>query len=127
LSGTPIGFVGVQYSQAGTPVFASYTGGTGPLTWAIISGSLPAGITGVTENGNNTGHYYYLTGAPTTIGTSTFTIRGTDTLGVTDTVSGTIVVETVTTGGGGPDPGGGGILPGDTGDHDSIFGDTDLR
>jgi large repetitive protein len=46
-------------------------GGTVPLTWNVISGSLPAGMT-LSSSG-------VLLGTPTTAGTSSFTVRVTDT------------------------------------------------
>jgi hypothetical protein len=46
------------------------SGGTGPYTFAVTTGTLPAGVT-LTPAG-------VLSGTPTTLGTSTFTIRGTD-------------------------------------------------
>ena len=53
------------------------TGGTPPYTWALASGTLPAGLT-LSSAG-------VLSGTPTSAGTSTFTIRVTDTLSVTTT------------------------------------------
>jgi hypothetical protein len=46
------------------------SGGTGPYTFGVTTGTLPAGVT-LTPAG-------VLSGTPTTLGTSTFTIRGTD-------------------------------------------------
>jgi uncharacterized repeat protein (TIGR01451 family) len=60
----PSGEVGVAY--AGT--FAA-TGGTGPYTYAVTAGSVPAGLT-------LTGGV--LSGTPTTAGTSSFTVTSTD-------------------------------------------------
>jgi hypothetical protein len=115
IAATPIGFVGVNYSIAGLSVFVSYTGGTGPLTWSVSSGSLPPGITAATENSNNIGHQYYLSGAPTTVGTYSFVITGTDTLGVSDTLSLSITVQAPPNNTGGSDPGSGGTAPGGSG------------
>ncbi len=61
----PGGTVGVAYSQTITG-----TGGTAPYTFSLTSGSLPAGLT-LTSTG-------VLSGTPTHVGSSTFTIRGTD-------------------------------------------------
>lgn len=50
------------------------TGGIGPYTWSITSGSLPAGLT----LGTNTGSSDSITGTPTATGTSNFTVTVTD-------------------------------------------------
>jgi len=52
------------------------SGGVGPYAWAVSSGSLPAGVTLNPSTGA-------LSGSPTAAGTSTFTVRVTDALGVT--------------------------------------------
>jgi hypothetical protein len=62
---TPNGTVGVAYSQQITA-----SGGTGPYTFAVSSGTLPAGLT-LAPGG-------LLSGTPTTAGTSTVTIRAID-------------------------------------------------
>ncbi len=62
----------------------SATGGTGPYTYSLVSGSLPQGLT-LSSNGQ-------ITGTPTTAGTYTFTSKVVDSRGVSDTVSCTIVV-----------------------------------
>ena len=87
-SGTlPNGTVGTPYSST-VPV----TGGTGPYTCSVVSGSLPAGLaftSGCT-----------VTGTPTVAGTSTPTIRATDSsnpqLTTTRPVSITITAATAT-------------------------------
>jgi hypothetical protein len=61
----PNGTVGLAYSQTFTG-----SGGTGPYTFAVTGGVLPAGLT-LTPAG-------VLAGTPTTAGTSTFTVRATD-------------------------------------------------
>jgi hypothetical protein len=59
----PNGSIGIAYSQQLT-----YTGGTGgPPTWAVASGTLPAGLTLNTITG-------VLSGKPTTLGTYNFSI-----------------------------------------------------
>src|SRR6185312_6936794 len=61
----PNGTVGVAYSQT---IVGS--GGNAPYSFGVTSGTLPAGVT-LTAAG-------LLAGTPTTAGSSTFTIRGTD-------------------------------------------------
>ena len=52
-------------------------GGTAPFTWAIASGSLPTGLAlGTSTVNNNT-----ISGTPTALGSSTFTIAATDSIG----------------------------------------------
>lgn len=63
----PTGVVNTTYP--GATLQAS--GGTQPYTWSITSGSLPAGLTLNTSTGA-------ITGAPTTSGTSNFTVKVTD-------------------------------------------------
>ena len=129
VAATPTGYVGVNYNYIGSPVYVSYEGGTGPLTWSVSSGSIPTGMTAATENGNNTGHLYYLSGAPTTVGTYSFVITGTDTLGISDTLSLSITVQAPPNNTGGSDPGSGGTAPGGSGPDgpdkviDDIFAD----
>ncbi len=62
LSLLPAGTVGTAYS---TTLAAS--GGTGALSWSVVSGALPVGVTLNPSTG-------LLSGTPTTQGTSTFTI-----------------------------------------------------
>jgi large repetitive protein len=64
----PAGTVGTAYSRTITA-----TGGTGPYTFTVASGVLPAGLT-LTAAG-------VLAGTPTTAGITTVTIRGTDASG----------------------------------------------
>ena len=61
----PGGIVGQAYSQP-----FSATGGTSPYTWSIQSGALPPGLT-ISSGG-------VLSGTPTTVGSSTFTVRVAD-------------------------------------------------
>ena len=75
----PNGAVGVAYSQTLTG-----SGGTAPYTFGVTAGVLPAGVT-LTPAG-------LLAGTPTTAGTSTVTIRGTDANGCFATVSYTIII-----------------------------------
>ena len=62
----PSGSVGAAYSTT-----LAATGGTTPYTWAITSGSLPAGLSLNTSSGA-------ITGTPSTSGTSSFTVKATD-------------------------------------------------
>jgi hypothetical protein len=103
----PNGTVNVYYDSS---VYVSHTGGVAPLTWAVTSGSLPVGMSGITENETDEGSYFYLVGAPTTAGTSTFTITATDSVGVSNTFVGSITVAASQSGTGGVDPGSGGIV-----------------
>ena len=72
--------VGIGYSDTLTA-----TGGTGPNTWSVSAGSLPAGITLNASTGA-------LAGTATTAGTSSFTIKVTDAVGQSATKAATIVV-----------------------------------
>jgi hypothetical protein len=61
----PAGIIGTTYSaQLGA------SGGTSPLAWTVASGSLPAGLSLSTGG--------LLSGTPTALGTSTFTVKATD-------------------------------------------------
>lgn len=62
----PAGNVGVAYNQ-----IVSASGDTGPFTFAVTSGALPAGLTLNPTSGA-------ITGTPTTIGNASFTIRATN-------------------------------------------------
>jgi hypothetical protein len=75
------GTVGQPYSQAFTA-----TGGSPPYRWSVASGQVPAGL----NLDFNTG---ILAGTPQTAGSSTFTIRATDSLNVSATRSYTLTVE----------------------------------
>ncbi len=75
----PGGRVAVAYSQTITG-----SGGTAPYTFAVVAGTLPAGLT-LTSSG-------VLAGTPTTAGSSTFTIRGTDANSCSADLVATIVI-----------------------------------
>jgi hypothetical protein len=75
----PSGTVGVAYSQT---IVGS--GGNAPYSFGVTAGAPPAGVT-LTAVG-------LLAGTPTTAGSSTFTIRGTDVDGCFATLSYTIVI-----------------------------------
>ena len=74
-------------AQVGSPFSASLsaTGGTGALTYSIVSGSLPPGLTLNTSTGA-------ISGTPTTGGTYTYTSKVVDSKGSSDTSTCTIVV-----------------------------------
>ena len=65
-SSLPNGFVNLAYSATLTA-----SGGITPYTWSLASGSLSAGLTLNTNTG-------VITGTPTTLGTSNFTVQVTD-------------------------------------------------
>jgi large repetitive protein len=75
----PNGTVAVAYSQTITA-----SGGTAPYTFTVTSGTLPSGLV-LTAAG-------VLAGTPTTAGTFTFTVRGTDAQGCFGAVAYTIVI-----------------------------------
>lgn len=77
----PAGTVGTAYSRTITA-----TGGTGPYTFSVASGALPAGLT-LTAAG-------VLAGTPTTAGSTTVTVRGTDASGCFAELAYTIAIAT---------------------------------
>jgi alpha-tubulin suppressor-like RCC1 family protein len=78
----PNAVLGFAYSETLTA-----TGGDGNYTWSVTVGSLPTGLTLTTSTGE-------LTGAPSTIGSNTFTVQVASGDGQTDTQQLTITVET---------------------------------
>jgi hypothetical protein len=95
-----VGTIGTAYSYTFTS-----TGGTGAVTYAVTSGSLPAGLT-LGTNGE-------LTGTPTTSGAITFTVTATDSATPAHTSSNTFTMSinpgtTSHSGNGGSSGGGGG-------------------
>jgi len=80
-AGPPSGEIGSAYSDS-----LAASGGTGPYSWSVSAGTLPAGIT----LGSATGT---LSGTPTAAGTSTFTVKVTDAVGqsATEATSVTII------------------------------------
>ena len=76
----PAGPVGVAYSDQLT-----VTGGTSPFAWSVSAGTLPAGLTLNASTG-------LLSGTPTTVGSSTFTVRVVDANNQSATQSVTLVI-----------------------------------
>jgi hypothetical protein len=81
------GTCGNVKATVGTPYSATLvaTGGKAPYTYAIVTGSLPPGLTLNPSTG-------LISGTPTTAGTYTFTSKVTDSAGNTDTVTCTLLV-----------------------------------
>jgi hypothetical protein len=75
----PDGTVAVAYSQTITG-----SGGAAPYTFDVTTGALPPGLALIADGA--------LTGTPTTAGTFTFTIRGTDANGCLATLTYTIII-----------------------------------
>ncbi|SER30994.1 DUF7927 domain-containing protein [Microlunatus flavus] len=76
----PSGEVGVAYSRQLT-----VNDGTGPYTWSVSAGALPAGLTLNTTTG-------LLSGTPTAAGTASFTVQVTDASGQSATRAVNLVV-----------------------------------
>ena len=71
----PAGQLAVAYSQT-----LAAAGGVGPYTWAVTSGSLPAGLSLNASTG-------VVSGTPTAAGTSSFTVTATDSQSPADTAT----------------------------------------
>ena len=80
------GTVAVAYSQT-----VSATNGTAPYSWAVSSGSLPAGLSLNTATGA-------ITGTPTTAQTASFTLRATDAYNCQQTASYSVTISSLTIG-----------------------------
>ena len=78
-SSLPGGTVGTAYSQA-----LAASGGTPPYTWALATGTLPAGLT-LSTGGT-------ISGTPSAAGSSTFTVRATDSASQSATASLTVTI-----------------------------------
>ncbi|MCX6854597.1 MAG: putative Ig domain-containing protein, partial [Verrucomicrobia bacterium] len=76
-------------NNAYTQTFAA-AGGTGAYTWTVSAGTLPAGLA-LSGAG-------LLTGTPTALGISSFTLRAQDTLGCSGTLAYTVQVRALTIG-----------------------------
>ncbi len=79
----PSGNVGTDYAN-----FVTGTGGSGSIRWSIAAGALPAGLA-LTDFAPSSG---LISGRPTTVQTSTFTVRATDEAGNTATRQFTIAI-----------------------------------
>jgi hypothetical protein len=79
--GATKGSVGKAYSAAYAVV-----GGTGPYTYSIVSGSLPAGLSLSSSTGT-------ISGTPTVAGTYTFTAKVVDSKGKSDTTTCTLTIQ----------------------------------
>lgn len=66
----PSATLGVAYDS-----FVNAAGAPAPFTWAVTSGSLPAGLTFLTSSTSTSAE---ITGTPTTLGTSNFSVQVTD-------------------------------------------------
>jgi hypothetical protein len=82
----PSGSIGADYTA---PVTA--TGGVPPLSWTILSGSLPGGL----ALGSSTTDTVNIAGKPTTNGPSSFTVQVSDAAGETSSAPLTIVISTL--------------------------------
>jgi uncharacterized repeat protein (TIGR01451 family) len=76
----PSGEVNVPYSDQLT-----VTGGTSPFTWSVSSGSLPHGLTLNASTG-------LISGTTSNAGSSTFTVKVTDSSGLSDTAQVTLTI-----------------------------------
>jgi len=73
----PAGTLGISYDT-----FVNAAGATGTFTWSITSGGLPAGLTFLTTSTSSSAE---ITGTPTVLETSKFTVQVTDTAGASVT------------------------------------------
>jgi len=84
-AGLTSGWVGVPYTG-----FLWGSGGTGPFTWSVTTGSLPAGLSLDPSTG-------IISGTPTGAGTTTFTVKATDSGSPAQTASETVSITTAAT------------------------------
>jgi hypothetical protein len=76
----PSGEVNVSYSDQLT-----VTGGTGPFAWSVSAGTIPSGLTLNISSG-------LLSGTPTSAGSYAFTVKVTDSAGLSDTEGATLTI-----------------------------------
>jgi hypothetical protein len=84
----PSDTIGAAYSQT-----IAVSGGTAPLTWSVINGSLPAGLTLASDSG-------LISGTPSVLGNFGFTVRVVDKFGISATQAlsiGIVQTPTITT------------------------------
>src|ERR1022692_4566133 len=79
-SSRPAGTVGVAYSQA-----LGASGGSPPYSWAVASGALPAGLS-LAAGGT-------ISGTPGAAGTSSFTVRVTDSTSASSTAALSVTID----------------------------------
>jgi len=80
----PSATLGVGYDS-----FVNAAGAPAPFTWSVISGSLPAGLTFAASSTSTSAE---ITGTPTVLGTSNFTVQVTDSSDATVTQALSIIV-----------------------------------
>lgn len=91
VNGTPVIATPVLFPANQNVVYTTYitvAGGTAPYTWTVDSGTLPAGLA---LNGSKTASVA-ISGTPTAIGTSTFTLKVTDSASPTRTANVTLTL-----------------------------------
>lgn len=94
------GYVGADFSaNASSSTVVNFgPGATGPVRFEVVAGALPAGLSiivpapGGRPRPPSEETYMYIDGTPTTVGSSTFTLRATDANGLTATRTYTIHV-----------------------------------
>lgn len=74
---------GRNQSYSGGTIFSF--GGATPITWSILSGSLPAGLTLAPSGSGDNSKSAKISGTPTTAGSATFTVQAVDNNGVVAT------------------------------------------
>ncbi|MGA9968429.1 MAG: putative Ig domain-containing protein, partial [Terriglobales bacterium] len=85
-SSLPAGTLNVPYNS-----FVNAAGAPVPFTWSVISGSLPAGLTFLTTSTSSSAE---ITGTPTLLGTSKFSVQVTDSSGTSVTQALSITINT---------------------------------
>ncbi|HUO80192.1 MAG TPA: putative Ig domain-containing protein [Steroidobacteraceae bacterium] len=91
VNGTPTIMQPVLFPANQNVAYTTYVtaaGGTAPYTWTVSAGALPAGLS---LSGSTTAATA-ITGTPTTLGTSTFTLTLTDAVGLTASLPMTLTV-----------------------------------